>query len=248
MDAFIETPSPRASRASPPRRAVSGGARRVRVLVAADEALVAEAVAAALGTCDLDAVRASPGSMSQAPDVGLLLTQLDAAVALHRAGEVLASGPAHWVVATASPPDALWGAVLDAGAAMVVPTWISLAQLASALQDAATGTLSPTGAERDLLIAQWTRSGLDGAGELARVRSLSAREHEVLRLLVLGETVLRVADLLAITEGTVRAHVKAMLRKLAVSSQLAAVALYRRVVATPGWSVSSPDRDGATRH
>ncbi len=224
--------------------------RRLRVLVAADEALVAEAMAAALGTCNLDAVRACPGSptATASPDVGLLLTHLDAAVALHRAHKAMASGPAHWVVATATPPDALWGAVLEAGAGMVVPTWISLGQLASALQDAATGVLSPSGAERDLLIGQWTRSGADGADELARVRSLSAREHEVLRLLVAGETVLRVADLLAITEGTVRAHVKAMLRKLGVSSQLAAVALYRRVIVTPGCSVPSPDQGGGGRH
>ena len=217
--------------------------QRLRVLVAADQELVAGSMAEALVARGLDAAnlgRASERDGLDGIDIGLIVTDLDGALALHRAREVLAGGRSRWVVATSTPPGALWGAVLDAGAAVVVPTWISVSQLVSTLRDAATGQCSPVGSERDLLVAQWTRQGPGGVGEAERVRSLSGREHEVLRLLVAGETVLRVADLLAITEGTVRAHVKAMLRKLEVSSQLAAVALYRRVSGIDGWVWTDP--------
>lgn len=221
-------------------------ARALRVLVAADQALVAEVMAAALASRGLDPVVLGNDTARAEADVGLLLTGLESAPALHKARQVLARAPSCWVLATSSPPGAVWGAALDAGACVVVPTWISLGQLLAALQDASTGLLSPAGAERQQLISRWVDP--EGDHEAECVRSLSAREHEVLRLLVVGETVLQVAALLDITEGTVRAHVKAMLRKLGVSSQLAAVALYRRVGAAEGWPPQSRGERVRSRH
>lgn len=210
-------------------RGPSSSGRAVRVLVSADQELVAEAMAEALTARDLQAVRPGAAPAGEDADVGLLLSGLDGALALHHARQVIAAGSLSWVVATPTPPGAEWGAVLDAGAAVVVPTWIALPQLVSVLHDTAGGLRSPAGAERELLIGRWATPGAGSGRDADRVRALSGREHEVLRLLVAGETVLRIADLLSITEGTVRAHVKAMLRKLGVSSQLAAVALYRRL-------------------
>ena len=223
-------------------------ARALRVLVAADQALVAEVMVAALASRGLDPVRLGTDTVPAEADVGLLLTGLESALALHQARQVLARAPSCWVLATSSPPGVVWGAALDAGACVVVPTWISLGQLLTALQDASTGLLSPAGAERQQLISRWVDPEPEGGHEAECVRSLSSREHEVLRLLVVGETVLQVAALLDITEGTVRAHVKAMLRKLGVSSQLAAVALYRRVGAAEGWPPQSRGGRGRPRH
>ena len=47
---------------------------------------------------------------------------------------------------------------------------------------------------------------------------------DVLRLLYPGDTVRSISDRLDVSESTVRSHVKSVLHKLAVPSQLAAVA------------------------
>ena len=57
------------------------------------------------------------------------------------------------------------------------------------------------------------------------VASLTQRERAVARLLCDGATVGEMGTLLGITEATVRSHVKAVLRKLGVRSQVAAAAV-----------------------
>jgi len=67
--------------------------------------------------------------------------------------------------------------------------------------------------------------------------SLSRREGEVLRLLMDGMSVNKIAETSFVSVGTVRTQVKAVLRKLGVSSQVAAVALAYKI----GWD--QPDTD-----
>lgn len=67
--------------------------------------------------------------------------------------------------------------------------------------------------------------------------SLSRREGEVLCLLMEGHSVAKIAESSFVSIGTVRTQVKAILRKLGVNSQAAAVALAYR----SGW----PDADPA---
>ncbi len=67
--------------------------------------------------------------------------------------------------------------------------------------------------------------------------SLSRREGEVLCLLMEGHSVAKIAESSFVSIGTVRTQVKAVLRKLGVNSQAAAVALAYR----SGW----PDADPA---
>ncbi len=67
--------------------------------------------------------------------------------------------------------------------------------------------------------------------------SLSRREGEVLCLLMEGHSVAKIAESSFVSVGTVRTQVKAILRKLGVNSQAAAVALAYR----SGW----PDADPA---
>ncbi len=64
-----------------------------------------------------------------------------------------------------------------------------------------------------------------GAGESELC--LTPRQREILKLLVEGERVKRIAARLTISETTVRNHVKAILRALGVNSQLEAVARVR---------------------
>lgn len=60
------------------------------------------------------------------------------------------------------------------------------------------------------------------------VEALTPRETEVLQLLVRGDTNLAIAKSLLVSEGTVKYHVKSILRKLNATSRADAVARYLR--------------------
>jgi LuxR family transcriptional regulator, regulator of acetate metabolism len=67
-----------------------------------------------------------------------------------------------------------------------------------------------------------------GAGDPALAETLTARELEVLRLLARGQTNLAIANALVVREGTVKYHVKNILRKLGATSRADAVSRYVR--------------------
>jgi DNA-binding CsgD family transcriptional regulator len=81
--------------------------------------------------------------------------------------------------------------------------------------------------------------GTPGAGattprtNLGAIESLTPRELEVLRLMARGQTNLQVANALLVREGTVKYHVKNILRKLGATSRADAVARYLRASAAP---------------
>jgi DNA-binding NarL/FixJ family response regulator len=72
------------------------------------------------------------------------------------------------------------------------------------------------------------------AAERRLVQSLTPRELEVLRLMARGATNHRIADALMVREGTVKYHVKNILRKLGASSRSDAVARFVRSTAPEG--------------
>ena len=67
------------------------------------------------------------------------------------------------------------------------------------------------------------------AGRCERHGSLTAREAEVLRGLAAGKTNAQIALSLFVTEGTIKSHVKHILRKLGASNRTEAVAMYQRM-------------------
>ncbi|MCE3554474.1 LuxR C-terminal-related transcriptional regulator [Pseudonocardia sp. RS11V-5] len=74
-------------------------------------------------------------------------------------------------------------------------------------------------------------SEADGNSRSARaavLRSLTAREREVLELMAAGDTNARIASTLFVTEATVKAHVKHILRKLSAANRAEAVCRYLR--------------------
>jgi DNA-binding CsgD family transcriptional regulator len=79
------------------------------------------------------------------------------------------------------------------------------------------------------------RGALAGAvADTALVETLTAREHEVMRLLARGHTNMAIARALVVREGTVKYHVKNILRKLGATSRADAVARYVRAGASEG--------------
>lgn len=66
------------------------------------------------------------------------------------------------------------------------------------------------------------------AAEQVRLSRLTPREHQVVAALSEGLTAQEIARQLVVSVSTVRAHIRAVLTKLEVSSQLAAVAVARR--------------------
>jgi LuxR family transcriptional regulator, regulator of acetate metabolism len=80
------------------------------------------------------------------------------------------------------------------------------------------------------LTTDWTATAAAGAGSAA-LDTLTARELEVLRLLARGNTNQAIADALVVREGTVKYHVKNILRKLGATSRADAVSRYVRAAA-----------------
>jgi DNA-binding CsgD family transcriptional regulator len=72
------------------------------------------------------------------------------------------------------------------------------------------------------------------AADSAIVDTLTARELEVMQLLARGQTNQAIADALVVREGTVKYHVKNILRKLGATSRADAVSRYVRASASGG--------------
>lgn len=90
---------------------------------------------------------------------------------------------------------------------------------------------------RNELMTVFRTHRVDRDNRFMPFESLSRREGEVLCLLMEGHSVAKIAESSFVSVGTVRTQVKAILRKLGVNSQAAAVALAYR----SGW----PDNDPA---
>lgn len=130
----------------------------------------------------------------------------------------------HWVVLTACAPGPFWGALLDGGAEAILPLDIGLERLLSALPAMAAGepVMDPVQRAR----AQWRDA--DERAMLERLAALSPGESRVLVEMAHGRSVSELALRHEVSAETIRSQVKAILRKLKVTSQLAAVAEWGR--------------------
>jgi two-component system, NarL family, nitrate/nitrite response regulator NarL len=131
------------------------------------------------------------------------------------------------LVLTAERESGLLGECLEAGADGVFDKAQPFDQLVDTLHDAAQGlTVMSRGARADLL-ASLRSSRLDHRRRRAPFESLTSREQDVLRGLLEGHSAEEIAVAHTVALSTVRSHIKSLLRKLGVNSQLAAVALAR---------------------
>ncbi len=132
------------------------------------------------------------------------------------------------VVVTATVERARLGEAVQRGAQAVVPKSASLNEVLTSIRLAATGRPAMTREEREELLRQARLHHSQMRDAHARLDSLSRREAEVLSALIRGLTAAEIAREAVVSEATVRTQIKAILRKLDVSSQLAAVALALR--------------------
>jgi DNA-binding NarL/FixJ family response regulator len=219
----------------------------MRVAVVADHGLIAEAVRAALLGRGYDVVvvrwplpedqsatlpqqRRRRRSIGPPPDVALLLSDLDR-IDLVRSAQSLVEGlNVPWLVLTGAHRGPVWGALYERGANLVESTHIRLNSTCDLLEDLAQGRLARSeGRRRRELIKVWHAFARQRSELTARLETLTEREEEVLQQLHAGMTVRAIAEADDVTESTVRSQVKAILRKLDLNSQIAAVAAYEAI-------------------
>jgi DNA-binding NarL/FixJ family response regulator len=121
------------------------------------------------------------------------------------------------LVLTAHDRDSYLTRMIDAGAAGLLDKNESGEQLVGAIRRAASGEIL---FDREQLAR--ARQWREAAGE--KWESLTAREREILRLLVKGFDNAHIANLLTVTSKTVAYHVTNILEKLELSSRQEAVA------------------------
>ncbi len=203
------------------------------VAVTSDQSLVGDTVAAALVSSGLRVTRV--GWHAGGPrmprtgepiDVGVLLCDLESLPRVEQAQAVVRRVLVPWIVLTGSRPGPLWGAMLEAGAVAVLRSSCSLEALREAIERVAAGEQVLRPAELAGLRASWRAVDREGRSAVNLVRSLTPRETEVLALMHDGESVQQIAQHFGVSESTVRSQVRAVLRKLEVNTQLAAVAAY----------------------
>lgn len=208
-----------------------------RVLVLEDHAVFAESIELALQLEGYDANRlplpadhrGAPALLSSVarlrPRVVLLDLDLgsfgDGATLIHP----MACAGANVVVVTAATDRPRWGECMRQGARKVLTKTQSLNEILGVVRRIHEGLPVVSAAEREALLRCWEEHRLDVEDQRRRLSRLTRREQEVLTQLQLGHSVREIARESVVSEATVRTQVKAILAKLEVPSQLAAVGL-----------------------
>ena len=216
-------------------------ASRAPILVFDDHELVGSALVASLCADGLDArfvqVRSARGIVEAVArdKPGLVVLDLDLGRdaegnridGVRLVGPITELGP-RVVVLSGSSDGARIGAALDSGGLVWVPKSAPFPTLLAAIRAAGDGrSVMPPG-KREQLIGMY-RSQDDELRELrARFGSLTQREREVLAMLAEGNRAQAIAEHFVVSLATVRTQIRAVLSKLGVTSQLEAVALYRK--------------------
>lgn len=215
-----------------------------RVAIVEDHQLLAESLAHALTLHGYDVHRVpvpdragAPATFVTAitrarPRVVLLDLDLGSFGDGVRLVEPIARTRSHVVVLTGSTDRARWGQAIFHGARVVLSKTDPLNNIISSVRRINEGLPVLSADQRKEMVDHWRRSAALTAATRAKLDSLTAREAAVLGHLMSGMTVRDVAVVSAVAEATVRSQVKALLAKLEVSSQVAAIGLAYGV----GWS------------
>lgn len=156
------------------------------------------------------------------PDVVLMDIRMGALDGIEATRQVVAADAGRVIVLTTFDLDEYVYAALRAGASGFLLKDAPREELVRAVRVVAAGEalLAPTVTRRLI-----ERFGGDLASPTpgAAVDALTAREREVLALVAAGRSNLEIAEALVLTEATVKTHVSAILRKLALRDRVQAV-------------------------
>ena len=216
--------------------------RRIRVLVADDQAIVRDGLVTLLGLLDdleivgeaADGEQAIRLALETRPDVVLMdlrMPVLDGAAATARILEQLPETAV--VVLTTFADDASIAGALRAGARGYLTKDAGRAELAAAVRAAASGhaTFAREVGERLVRGFAGQPSSVDAAAapsaDVLRERfpALTAREAEVLALIAEGRSNTEIAASLYLGVSTVKSHINALFAKLDVRDRAQAIAL-----------------------
>lgn len=215
----------------------------VRVVVADDEPLVRQGLRLVLehdGAATVvgeatDGGEALALTRAHRPDVVLLDIRMPVLDGIEAARRIVADptlAAVHVVMLTTFADDALVVGALRAGAQGYLLKSMPPEQIRTAVRAAAEGqaSLAPTLVER--LVEEYARRRMEPAPALG---SLTERETDVLREIATGRSNHEIAARLYVSEGTVKTHVAAVLRKLGLRDRTqAAVAAYELGLVRPG--------------
>jgi len=210
------------------------------VLVVEDHRLLAQSLAVALRGAGRQVVVVDLGRTDDDDVVelarGALVVLLDLDLGTdtagrHRDGDLLLTrlvrAGVRVVVTTGVTGQARWGRCLSEGATTVLSKTEPLDRLLAVVDTVAAGRGTPPPWAGQALRA-WAESRQEQRRLRAPLRRLTPREAAVLAMLAEGLSAAVIAERDVVSEATVRSQIKAILRKLDVSSQLQAVALLNR--------------------
>jgi len=219
---------------TPPVRA------QLRIVLVEDHATFADSLELALGMDGHETHTISPDGVASLQTLASRVQQLEPDIVLLdldlgslgngvRLITPLVHSHIRVVVVTSTTDRARWGECLALGALRVLSKSAPLGEIRSTIHAISIGAPVMDQQERNALIAQAHQEHTDQLEIRARLEELSPRESVVLGMLMQGETVREIAASSFVAEGTIRTQVKAILAKLQVSSQIAAVGLANRV-------------------
>jgi len=133
---------------------------------------------------------------------------------------------------------------VEAGAAGIVAKSSSFEGLADDVVQLVDGAAIMSRRQREGMVALLRRSRVDERERYAPFEQLTVRESEVLMALLDGHPAEAIAEAGFVSVATVRSHIRSILQKLGVNSQLAAVAMARRA----GWVYGATQPAGNTIH
>ena len=211
-----------------PNPVVDGAARTIALvggsgLLRASLALLLEA----MGWCCLEWPWPEAGSEWRMPEPASMavVDLVGATREQRRIVTALADSGCKVVVITPNDTAPMLGRCIEMGADAALSAGSSFDRLLGALDSLAAGQPYWSATESADLLAQWKAAAHQREPAPQRFDRLTPKEAVVLGRIMEGENADRIARQEVISPATVRSHIKALLRKLEVNSQIEAVAL-----------------------
>lgn len=210
-----------------------------RVAIVEDHELLAESLVFAFKRRHVDAVAVDVEPvedlvariLEHAPDIALLDLQLGDTGTSLPIIPMLRDRGIEVVVMTGSTSQTSWAECVEAGAATVVSKSAPLDSLLDSVHSVLCGERAMPAPQREELLDLLRTHRVRERQRLEPFSRLSRREEEVLAHLLDGHSAEVIASRTYVSVATVRSHIRGILSKLGVNSQLAAVAAARK----SGW-------------